>query len=283
MQQSNAYIVGFAAVTTIILGAILSLAAVSLKPAQDIAKDKDTKSQILGAVSKLGKEDDVLGIYAKKIESYVVDYNGDIKETNEAGEPLIAEKINILKEFKKDKTERAYPVFKYLTENGDLEAIIVPAFGNGLWNNIWGYVALAPDLSSIIGVSFDHVGETPGLGARITDPEVQARYKGKKVYDEAGELVSVTMLKRERGNTLTDFSVDGLSGATKTAEGVNEMIKNYLMHYENHFKKAGLGSKTKKEEPMIEEEIQAADSTIAGTDTLQVITDDSPAVEPVKE
>ena len=115
MQQSNGYIIGFSVVTTIILGTLLALAAEGLKPAQAIAKEKDIKKQILGAVMELKKEDDVLAIFDKRIPAshrYVVDYNGDKKQVDSP-----VEKIDIGGEYKKDTTQRLYPVFEFVSES----------------------------------------------------------------------------------------------------------------------------------------------------------------------
>ena len=109
-------------------------------------------------------------------------------------------------------------------------------FGKGLWDDVWGYIALETDLITIKGASFGHKGETPGLGARIT--EVQDRFKGKKIVDASGKLISVSFAK---GEGTTDYSsddnqVDGLSGATMTTKGVNSMLSNYFGYYDNYFK-----------------------------------------------
>jgi Na+-transporting NADH:ubiquinone oxidoreductase subunit C len=80
-------------------------------------------------------------------------------------------------------------------------------------------------------VSFDHKGETPGLGARITSLEIQQRYKGKRLFDESGAF-AVQMLKGEsNGVENHPHHVDGMSGATITGNGVNDMMKAYVGHY----------------------------------------------------
>ena len=143
------------------------------------------------------------------------------------------------KNYKVDPNDRLYPVFLFKGESGDVEAYILPIYGNGLWDVIWGYIALDKDLNTIKGAVFDHRGETPGLGARIAETAVQARFVGRKVYDQDGGLVGVNMLKGE-GNppeALDDHHVDGLAGATITARGVNNMLFNYLEHYQNYLKK----------------------------------------------
>ena len=126
-----------------------------------------------------------------------------------------------------------------------VEAYILPLYGNGLWDKIWGFVAVESDLNTIKGVSFAHRGETPGLGARIADSDIQSRFAGKKIYDSSGELVSVDMAKGEHGGGQSSIdyyandphTVDGMSGATITAKGVNQMLANYLEYYQGYFNK----------------------------------------------
>ena len=111
-----------------------------------------------------------------------------------------------------------------------VDAYIFALFGNGLWDKIWGYVAVAPDLTTVKGIALDHRGETPGLGARITDDDVKDRYIGKQLFDANGTLVGIEMQKGERGDPslFNEHQVDGMSGATLTGNGVNEMILNYV-------------------------------------------------------
>lgn len=245
MRQSNTYIIIFSAVLTIILGGLLSLASVGLGPIQQIEVEKDTRKKILGAVMDVKEDADVLKVYEENIESLVVNSEGEEITTTAEGEPLVAEDVDVAKEFKKDPEERLYPIYKFMDKDnpGKVEAYIVPVYGNGLWDNIWGYIALENDLETIMGVVFDHQGETPGLGARITDIEVQERYMDKKIYNEVGELVAVTMLKGETGDPsiYNENQVDGISGATITANGVNKMLKNYLSYYEAYFEKVSSG------------------------------------------
>jgi Na+-transporting NADH:ubiquinone oxidoreductase subunit C len=239
VQQSNAYIIVFSIITTIILGGLLSVASVGLGPRQKVQVELDTKKSILGAVMEIQKTDDVLGIYDQRIESLVVDIEGNQVETDDTGAPIIAENVSIEKNYKLPPEERLYPVFLYKGDNEEVEAYILPIYGNGLWDVIWGFVALDKDLNTIKGAVFDHRGETPGLGARIAEDAVQSRFVGKEVYGPDGALVSVNMLKGE-GNppeALGDHTVDGLAGATITARGVNNMLQNYLEYYQSYLQK----------------------------------------------
>ena len=236
MQQSNLYILVFSICLTVILGVILSVTAVGLKPIQQVQIELEKRKQILGAVMELKGDEDVLALYKARTKSMVVNVKGEVVENDASGNPLIAENMNIAKEFKKDPADRLYPVFKLMNETQTdlVEAYILPMYGNGLWNNIWAYVALDTDLNTVMGVSFDHTGETPGLGARITEKSLQNRYVGKKIFDSSGALVSIVMQKGEKNDPslFDDHQVDGMSGATLTAKGVNAMFVDYLGSYQ---------------------------------------------------
>lgn len=240
MQRSNTYIIIFTLVTTIIVGGTLALTSIALGPRQAKSIELDTKSQILGAVMQLEKTDDALAIYDKRIRSVVVDYQGSEIKTDAKGNPLRADKVNVAKNYKLKPQERLLPVFKFMDEKDStkVESYVFPVYGNGLWDRIWGYVALKGDLETIAGISFGHKAETPGLGARISDdPEIRERYHGKKIYDASGQLVSVSMVKGEQGNPLDDHHIDGMSGATMTGKGVNNMLMDYLKCYEAYINK----------------------------------------------
>lgn len=252
MQQSNAYIIRFTLIMTIVVGGVLALANQALRPAQLKSIEYDTKSQILSAVMEINKESDVLNMYSQRIRSVVVDIQGNEVTTNEKGETVVAEKVDVARNYKKDYKERLYPVFMYMNESNpdQIDAFILPVYGSGLWDKIWGFVAVDKDFESIAGVSFGHKAETPGLGARIGDKSIQQRYIGKKMFDANGNFVSIVMLKGESGggqasiDAFTDRpnEVDGLSGATLTARGVNDMMKKYLDYYQKYFSKMKNGS-----------------------------------------
>jgi Na+-transporting NADH:ubiquinone oxidoreductase subunit C len=218
-----------------VLGGLLSITSVGLKPLQDKQVELDTKKKILGAVMTLDSEatpEEVLALYDARVKSMLIDINGN-EVTNAT---VKAEKIDIGKNHKVVKDQRNYPIFMFMNEAGEVDAYIIPMFGAGLWDWISGYVALDRDLNTIKGVAFDHKSETPGLGARITEEGVKARYQGKTIY-EGSELVSVTMVKGEGNTGLSDHQVDGLSGATMTAKGVNQMLDYYLDCYKAFIEK----------------------------------------------
>lgn len=234
MRQSNLYVILFAVGLTVVFGGALSLTSVGLKPIQDKQVELDTKKKILGAVmdiSTITEPNEILSLYASRVESVVVDINGNELTTDAKGNPYVAETVNIQKNSKLDPQERAYPVFMFKDEEGAIEAYVFPTFGSGLWDWISSYVAFGKDLNTVKGIAFDHKGETPGLGARITEPGVQDRFIGKEVFNDQGELVSISMVKGEGKTGLSAHEVDGLSGATMTTKGVNAMLAKYLECY----------------------------------------------------
>ncbi|MBK6266928.1 NADH:ubiquinone reductase (Na(+)-transporting) subunit C [Marivirga sp. S37H4] len=244
MRQSNYYVILFSVILTVVLGGLLAATSEGLAPQQKKSVELDTKKQILGAVMDIDDKDfDVLEVYDRVIKSEVVDFEGNVVTEDSEGNAIVAEDVNVEKQFKKSPEERLYPVFKYFGENAgdEVESYILPVYGNGLWDNIWGFIALDTQGKEIKGAKFGHAGETPGLGARITESEVQERYKGKELYNEQGELVSVQMLKGENNpeSKLDEHHIDGMSGATITGTGVNEMLKKYFKYYQPYFNKQG--------------------------------------------
>lgn len=234
MRQSNQYIIIYAGILTIVCAGILAVASEGLKEKQQFNIDMEQKKNILSTVVTLEKDVDINDLYAKRVKAFVVDAEGNVKDGMQPKD------VNLAAEYKKPGDQRILPVYEFKNEADSTKTdyVVLPVYGFGLWNNIWGFVALKSDLNTIQGVKFQHAGETPGLGARIeTDEEVQNRYKGKSIYD-GDKLVSVTMMKGE-GNDYSDnpHRVDGMSGATLTAKGVNNMLVDYFKAYENYLKK----------------------------------------------
>lgn len=188
----------------------------------------ERKENILSTVIEVGPEDNVEKLYSEKVKAFVINYQGQKVEGKTAGE------IDIAAEYKKPKEERLLPVYEFVGSSGTTDYVVLPVYGYGLWNTIWGFVALKADMNTVQGVKFQHSGETPGLGARITEPEVQARYKDKTVFD-GEELASILMQKGEGMDYSGDqHKVDGMSGATLTGKGVNNMLQDYFESYKNY-------------------------------------------------
>ncbi|MGB0274509.1 MAG: NADH:ubiquinone reductase (Na(+)-transporting) subunit C [Flavobacteriaceae bacterium] len=140
--------------------------------------------------------------------------------------------INLALEIKKDANEQRFPLY---VANVDASTYyIIPLRGAGLWNAIWGYIALNEDKNSIKGVVFDHQGETAGLGAEITQQWFMNRFIDEKIFNTSGDLVGISVSKTNNDPNDTDkddHEVDAISGATITGDGVSDMIIERLQHY----------------------------------------------------
>ncbi|MBK7872097.1 MAG: NADH:ubiquinone reductase (Na(+)-transporting) subunit C [Saprospiraceae bacterium] len=235
-MSSTRYILIFTITMCVLCALILSGMFYATKPSADKNEVVFNKRAILGAVSsKLGKslsemsDEEVLDVFNNQVEQITLNTQGEVVEG------VLAEKIDMAKEKKKPEAERVLPLFVFSAEDGK-KYYILAVRGSGLWDEIWGNIALESDLNTIVGTSFDHKGETPGLGAEIKDnPAFPAQFVDKKIYDESGELVAVTVKKG--GIQDPAHQVDAISGATITSNGVTEMLKRGLGYYEPYLKK----------------------------------------------
>lgn len=263
MQRSNLYIIVYTAILTIVCGALLAIAAEGLKPKQQENVELEKKKNILNSVMKLTGSEDIKSIYSNRVKSYIINTSGDVVDG-------VAENVNVQKEYKKaDKSSRVLPVYEISSESNpnEVEYYVFPVYGFGLWDNIWGYVSVKSDFNTIKGVIFDHKGETPGLGARITTTDIQSRYADKELFSGA-EFVSVTMMKGEGNDYSNDKNkVDGMSGATLTAKGVNNMIREYMSAYQPFINKKKIKI---VEVPVV---IVSTDSLASDSTTVAVMSD----------
>lgn len=120
---------------------------------------------------------------------------------------------------------RYAPIYMVLKDDGQLDRLILPVHGTGMWSAIYGYIALESDLNTIAAATFYEQNETPGLGDQIMRPEWQAQWVGRRIYDEVGDLrFAVNHGKVEPGSSTWLYEVDGLTGATVTGDAVTAMI-----------------------------------------------------------
>jgi Na+-transporting NADH:ubiquinone oxidoreductase subunit C len=162
----------------------------------------------------------------------IVDASGNAVENNEAY------LIDVKKEQAKAKNgqTRALPLF--VGEKEGQTFYIAPIRGKGLWDAIWGYIAMDENMV-IQGAYFDHKGETPGLGANIKQRYFMDDFYGEKLLTESGEFKGITVAKgnNDPKNLIKDdYEVDALAGATITGDGVSAMIKSDLKLYLPFFK-----------------------------------------------
>jgi len=241
--HNNRYIITFVLIMTVVVAVVLAGLFTMLKSTHDKNQLLFNKRAVLTAiepylekpVSEYGDEE-IEAIFAADIDQKVIDMDGNL--IDQAGMAAAgykdgkAENVDNKKEKKKPEEERMLPLFIY--EKDGEKLYITNVRGNGLWDEIWGNIALKEDLNTVVGVAFDHTGETPGLGAEIKDnPNFPASFEGKKIYDEDGNYMSISVMKG--GVKDPNHQVDGISGATITANGVTEMMVRGMKYYEPYF------------------------------------------------
>jgi Na+-transporting NADH:ubiquinone oxidoreductase subunit C len=231
--NSNKYIFIYSSVMVILVAAALSFTAISLQPLQEKNIEIEKKQNILASVGEQATVENAQELYQKYIiASYCVNTKG------EKIDGVDAFNVNMAQEIIKPADQRNLPVYECLIDGNNY--YIIPLRGKGLWGPIWGYFALDKDMNTIHGAVFDHKGETPGLGAEINKEWFQAPFKGKTIFDENGNFVSITVHKGGKGAALvagdTNHGVDAISGGTITSKGLQAMIKDCLEPYVTFFK-----------------------------------------------
>ena len=235
-MNTTRYILIFTITMCVVSAIMLSGMFYATKPAADRNEVVFNKRAILAAVSEhLSKplsdmsDQEVLEVFDKQVTQTAINMRGEVVEG------VLAEKIDMAKERKKPESDRVLPLFTFTAQDGK-KYYILSVRGSGLWDEIWGNIALESDLNTIAGASFDHKAETPGLGAEIKDnPAFPAQFINRKIYDANGILVAVNVKKGGVQNP--DHEVDAISGATITSNGVTEMLRRGLGYYEPYLKK----------------------------------------------
>ncbi len=262
-RESNVYTIIFATVMVIIVGGLLAFISMSLKPIQQANIDNEKMQNILQSIG-IDETDGVTREEAGKVfNNYItrrltINYKGEILSDKskddeiDKKDKLDAFNIDLRKEYSKfvkpimnktkgdnallaaelEKSENIhFPLF--VCEHNGEKFYIVSTSGKGLWDDIWGYLCIQKDGETVHGSVFDHKGETPGLGSKITEKWFQNSFKAKTIADESG-FTSITVEKP--GGELDSHKIDGISGATFTGKGVNEMLNRNLIVYYNFFK-----------------------------------------------
>lgn len=236
---SNLYIFGFASGLVIIVAALLSFVAEELKPLQERNVEIEKKLDILKSVDMTtGIEEAenrsafIEDLFDKNIsESFVINSEGELVEGRDAF--AIAKALKA--EMQMPLEERGLPIFVAIDKEAG-NRYIIPVLGKGLWGPIWGYIAISDDFNTLSGTVFAHSAETPGLGSEINTDKFMSAFKGKKLFDESGNFVSITVVKG--GADPNDpHGVDAISGGTITSKALEEMLWDCLNPYVNYFKK----------------------------------------------
>lgn len=213
---------------------VVSAAAVILRPAQAVNEQANMQTNILQAAGLYDPQQTVEDQF-EIVSTRLVNL-----ETGEFVEGMDVERYNQRKASKDPSMNRvlsgeedialikrqAKIAKVYLIESGDqIEKIILPIHGYGLWSTLYGFMALEGDGNTVAGLGFYEHAETPGLGGEVDNPNWKAQWPGKQVYDE--DKVALRLVKGGADRS-DSYGVDGLSGATITSRGVDNLLKFWM-------------------------------------------------------
>ena len=228
-QFTNRYIFIFSSVMVIAVATLLAMAATLLQPRQLKNLEIDKKKSMLESIGISSDHATTESLYEKYInDSFVLNSKG------EKVEGTVAFNVVLKDEQKKPLEKQMLPVFIAVPDNGE-KVIIIPVEGKGLWGPIWGYISIKSDMSTIYGATFDHKGETPGLGAEINTSAFEGMFNGKKLF-EGEKFISIGVIKGGVGDD-DPHNVDAISGGTITSKGLEKMIADCLTKYNDYLLK----------------------------------------------
>ena len=236
--DKNSYTVIFAAIMVVIVGSILASFASGLSPKIKENERFEKQQNILYAMGVNDNDESSVSFVSKdKVE---VEFKNYIKqqliiEGGEARVDTTAYKIDLKKELAAKKKGEAFKLPLFIGEKGGKKSYIIPMYGKGLWDAIWGFVAL-DDTMTVQGVYFDHKGETPGLGANIKQRYFMDDFEGETIMKGTRYAgIAVAKGNNDPLNKIKDDNeIDALAGATITGNGVAAMIKESVDLYKGY-------------------------------------------------
>ncbi|MFM1896909.1 MAG: hypothetical protein RLZZ385_1983 [Pseudomonadota bacterium] len=228
----------------VVCAILVSVAAVALKPIQDANKLLDRNRNILIAAGLFDPEintaADVERLFAEFTPHIVDLQEGRILTDAEVAElginmdtydprravndPALSRALTKQQDQANIKRQLLYPMVYLVEAGGQVETLVLPISGYGLWGILHGFLALEGDGNTVTGIGFYEHKETPGLGAEVDNPDWKALWPGKSIYDQQGDVA----LSVVRGVGGGDSEIDGLAGATLTSRGVQNLIRFWM-------------------------------------------------------
>ena len=204
--------IGMALLVALLCSFAVSLTAVSLKPLHDANRLRESAASLVEVMESFGFDLPRARLVELASGEYVAQNPGTSID-------LDAERDLA----KLGTVERVAEVYE-LRQDGRLELVVLPVRGNGYQSLLKGYLVLQRDLDTIAALSFYEQDETPGLGAKIVEKEWQSLWIGKQVADADGAI----RIRAVRGDSEGVHEVDGISGATRTMRGINNLLRFWL-------------------------------------------------------
>ncbi|MDT8363286.1 MAG: Na(+)-translocating NADH-quinone reductase subunit C [Nitrosomonas sp.] len=237
--SSNGKVLGIALAVCLVCSLIVATTAVILRPIQT-ANQVESRQRILVELAGLTLSDGSVKTAYRQFDVDMIEL-----ESGVVRQDISAENFDIKQAVRKEhwssplaraddpaniRRKPAYlPVYQLKNEDGSLQTLILPIFGYGLWSTLYGFIALEGDLRTVKGIRFYEHGETPGLGGEVDNAAWLATWRGKVVFDEDWQpRIELVKGRVSDGTPNARYKVDGLTGATMTTRGINNLLQYWL-------------------------------------------------------
>ncbi|MCQ4257716.1 Na(+)-translocating NADH-quinone reductase subunit C [Stutzerimonas stutzeri] len=241
-KESTARTLVVALLVCLVCSVFVAGAAVALRPTQLENRQLDKQRSIL-AIAGLGEAgmsgNQVKTLYKERIVAKLVnletgEYSDEFDPNTfdplvAAKDPALSQSLSGDEDIASIKRRERYSVVYIVEENGELDKLILPVRGYGLWSTLYGFMAVQSDLNTVAGLGFYQHGETPGLGGEVDNPKWRSQWQGKELFNEDGKLaIQVVKGGVDPQSPRADHQVDALAGATLTSNGVNNLLHFWL-------------------------------------------------------
>lgn len=240
--DKNSYTIIFSIVMMVVVGAVLAFVASILSDRISQNQKIETQQNILYAMGINENENPYSGsgslayVPTDQAQEYFDEYI--TKQYVIQGEEMIEDAEAYLIDIKREADLSKNPDYTrrlplFIGEDEGDEYYIIPMRGNGLWDAIWGYMAINPDMT-VHGVIFDHAGETPGLGSNIRERFFMDDFHGESLTDDNNNFQGIRVAKGNMdplNERKDDHKVDAIAGSTITGDGVTNMISEAIDLY----------------------------------------------------
>lgn len=230
--------IAVASLLCLVCSVIVSGAATILKPTQTINKLLDKKRNIL-TVAGIADDSKSVDELFVQIQTRVVDMqSGEFTNIVDAAtfdqrkaSKDLAYRVDLDRnqDIAQIGGRSKYANVYLLNTNDQVDKIILPIKGYGLWSTMYGFIALENDGNTVSSITFYEHAETPGLGGEIENKKWQASWQGKKIADAQGQPL-LKLIKGQVNLAASDshYKIDGLAGATLTSTGVSNLIQFWM-------------------------------------------------------
>ena len=231
-----------ALVVCLVCSVFVAGAAVALRPIQTENRLLDKQRSIL-AIAGLGDASmssaQVKQMFDEKIEARLVDLEtGMYSDAYDpitfdplasSKDPALSKALPGKEDIASIKRRERYSTVYVVEHDGQLDTLIIPVRGYGLWSTLHGFIAVKGDLNTVAGFGFYEHGETPGLGGEIDNPNWRKLWLDKHLFD-SNDKVAIRVIKGnvDQNSPTADYQVDGLAGATLTSNGVTHLVQYWL-------------------------------------------------------